>query len=518
MTFSILHTSARPEQWKQVYDAWIAAADHPEYIEYVLCVDERWGFSADTPGLMDWSWRKDDFTPGFRAMNKLVWNTQRRCYVDGVNTAAAASTADVFIVNADDQYPCPHWDTVLRAHFEFSSEFQEAMASGNSSAVVWANTLTPRERERRIMPMPILTRAYYEQKGYVFYPKYESMYADNDFCEQALYDGVNGDCAVLYLADSAAFPHRHPYFDPKVSDDAVYQAQNRREAYNTGAALFAVRKANGFTDVSDTPATSDVATTIRRRIAICISGEWFPAAWVVAWTELLQLTQFHDILVTFGTSSNVHVTRIELSKQALAIKPDVDYILWIDDDNIVTPQQILQLITDLEHVPHASFIAGWTETGAPVFHSDERKLSCGRFMPDGNTVPMSPDGLLSGDEDLKEIDYTGFPVVLMRRSLLEELGAAAFAPLSNPHHKYGFHSEDVSFCTRARNEGHRLFVDRRVLVPHLKLRDITTFVQAQAPDTVSRPTPDLPRLNRDDLTSLRDHSRRNVDHLANAAV
>ena len=44
MTFSILHTSARPEKWREVYDAWIAAADHPEDVEYVLVVDERWGF------------------------------------------------------------------------------------------------------------------------------------------------------------------------------------------------------------------------------------------------------------------------------------------------------------------------------------------------------------------------------------------------------------------------------------------------------------------------------------------
>ena len=43
MTFSILHTSARPEKWREVYDAWIAAADHPEDVEYVLWY-ERWGF------------------------------------------------------------------------------------------------------------------------------------------------------------------------------------------------------------------------------------------------------------------------------------------------------------------------------------------------------------------------------------------------------------------------------------------------------------------------------------------
>ena len=48
--FSILHTSARPEAWRAVYDDWMSKAVHPENVEYVLCVDERWGFNADTLG------------------------------------------------------------------------------------------------------------------------------------------------------------------------------------------------------------------------------------------------------------------------------------------------------------------------------------------------------------------------------------------------------------------------------------------------------------------------------------
>ena len=45
--FSILHTSARPEKWRAVYDDWMAKCVHPEDVEYVLCVDPRWGFDLD---------------------------------------------------------------------------------------------------------------------------------------------------------------------------------------------------------------------------------------------------------------------------------------------------------------------------------------------------------------------------------------------------------------------------------------------------------------------------------------
>ena len=93
--FSILHTSARPDAWRKVYDDWITKAANPEDVEYVLCVDERWGFRrqpalsavpvSGDPAIALEMWEIDR-----DGMNTLVWNEGRRCYVDGVNTAATA--------------------------------------------------------------------------------------------------------------------------------------------------------------------------------------------------------------------------------------------------------------------------------------------------------------------------------------------------------------------------------------------------------------------------------------------
>ena len=64
------------------------------------------------------------------------------------------------------------------------------------------------------MVMPILSRAWYENQGFVFFPEYESMFADNDFCETARQAGVVIDARHLM------FPHRHPMFqDGKWSRD-----------------------------------------------------------------------------------------------------------------------------------------------------------------------------------------------------------------------------------------------------------------------------------------------------------
>ena len=102
--FSILHTSARPDKWRAVYDDWMSKAVHPEDVEYVLCIDPRWGFDVEDMSKYD--------TPLDNI--HVVQNTLRRCYVDGVNIAAKASTGSILIVNADDQFACERWDWYLR--------------------------------------------------------------------------------------------------------------------------------------------------------------------------------------------------------------------------------------------------------------------------------------------------------------------------------------------------------------------------------------------------------------------
>ena len=475
MTFSILHTSARPEKWREVYDAWIAAADHPEDVEYVLVVDERWGFKEYGGRLMDYSWERDEFGTSFRATNKLIWNTHRKCYVDGVNLAAKHATGDILIVNADDQYPCPHWDTVLS-----QSILAQTIDPAHARCVVWAPTGTPDEFNRRMMPMPILSRRRYLDLGYVFYPAYESMYADNDFCEQALHDQEQSLCSVVRLDQTCIFPHRHAFFTPGVPMDAAYKAQNRQEAYNTGAAILAQRRQNGFTDVDMSSISTSASTTPiaastlpRRKLAICIGGERFSLAWISRLLEMTQLTRFHDLRFVLAYSSNVYHTRIQLATEALSLKPDVDYIMWVDDDNLVSVQQILQAILDLETVSSAGMVAGWTLTGSDTAPDSSEEISCGRLVhPSCARTALSVRGLMDGVEDLKEVDYTGFPFVIMRRGMLDAVGPDGFAPYSIPYAD-GVVGEDISFCIRAREKGYRVLVDRRILVPHLKLRDIT---------------------------------------------
>lgn len=237
--FSILHTSARPDKWREIYDAWISAAARPEDVEYVLCMDERWGF-VNNETIRSWEMLRPN-------LNRITWNTDRRCYVDGVNKAAKESTGQILIVNADDQYPMPDWDTALWQTILSSNSYISATSLPVREFVIEVSTGTPDEHDRGgnpIIVMPVLSRARYQRLGYVFFPDYESMFSDNDLHDHAAQDGV------IIQAHHLLFPHRHPMFDEHgawrqvqaSAWDSAYAAQNRKEAYRDGEIVFKWRR------------------------------------------------------------------------------------------------------------------------------------------------------------------------------------------------------------------------------------------------------------------------------------
>lgn len=453
--FSILHTSARPNAWRAVYDAWLAAADRPEDVEYVLVVDERWDFEKVA--------MTDSFSRIGRAFDKLVWNTGRRCYVEGVNIAAKHATGDILIVVADDQFPCEHWDAAIT--YEVAPPEYRNPAS--SEFVLWASTGTPDEFERRIIVMPIMSRALYERWGYVMYPGFESMYADNDLCEHARAEDV-----LIEAKHLPVFPHKHFLFTPGVELDAAYEAQNRPEAYTKGEALLQLRRNIGFKNVpanSPTPIRSVSGTGRRQTIAVCVPGEQFSRPWVMNWTVLLAaLSQKFELQPPiFHYASAPHVTR-QAMRELICKGQIPDYVLWMDDDQILKWQDLMTLHADLEEHKEADLVAGW------AWESEESRgragmISAGRFNARGGCGRIEYTTLMDGPHDLFQIDWTGFPAVLMRGSLLVDAGEKAFIPIPNDIAPYFVYGEDISFCMRVKD--HTLLLDRRVRVPHLKLQD-----------------------------------------------
>jgi len=310
--------------------------------------------------------------------------------------------------------------------------------------------------------MPILSRVRYNRYGHVLYPLYESMFSDNDFLAVARRD------KVVIEAKHLLFPHMHPLCSPNAVEawanrDEGYRVQNRDQAYAIGNAIFQARQNAKFTDQ---PAT---VSTAKPLVVVCLPGESFSMEWMAQWTETLcQLSTVYRVLPIFCYTTNVYTTRASLARAAADAKPD--YIVWIDDDNIVAPGQIQKLIEGL--ATGADITAGWCWLRSNAYEIIDY-VSCGIWEGDKARPyrygEFMEDLAVTGN-DLFKVGWTGFPVVVMRGDIFSKLPNHPFLPILTDSYPWGHAGEDVSFCSRVIESGLTIFVDRTVKVPHLKRR------------------------------------------------
>jgi len=207
--FSLIHASARPLEWRDAYFAWMESAAEPSDMEYLLGVD----FAQ----LSEFRTLPHDVG--------LVINNGRRCAVDAWNAVARAAIGNVLVQVADDFFPIPKWDDELLARLpDLHGEYVIAISEGRSD---------------NLLCHSILTRAYYDRYGYLFWPEYDGMGGDNEFTDVAYRDGV------VIEARDLVFRHEHPSYGTREADalDAIHQSP---ENHTLGRAIYERRKAGGF--------------------------------------------------------------------------------------------------------------------------------------------------------------------------------------------------------------------------------------------------------------------------------
>ena len=436
-TFSLLHATARvkpypsfPRGWMDVCEAYFAACDHPEDVEYVLAVHaSRWeDFQHGPLGAPKF--------PGWGSV-RVVRNEGRDSCVDQLNVAAAASDGLILSGVSDDMYPPAHWDTLIRA----------ALPSLDKPYCLHCSSGSPRDKD--LMIAGAMTRARYQEIGFVLPPQFESMFSDDWMTLLQLRLGN------VIAGFDIVFDHRHPAFG-KGETDEIYALQNRPGAYASGLKQLGAVAASASAGRSSTG----------RSLALVMPGErfsWVCVSHIVILLEHMMRRGFRLMWPPYaGYSSNVYRTRGDLHEALLDLDPAPEFVLWIDDDNVVTPDQFDRLVSDMDARADLDLVCGWTFCGTDMYCGDYRS-SVGR---DGG-VYLGPEELCSG-RGLVDIDWSGFPCVLMRGSTLRKAGPYPFDPLlGGPARFYG---EDLSFCARLRANGGKLAVDSDVLVPHFKLR------------------------------------------------
>jgi hypothetical protein len=322
--------------------------------------------------------------------------------------------------------------------------------------------------DERLLTFSILTRAYldrlsaeYGYNGGFFYQEYVGMFADNEFTQIVTRDTgvIEG---LLVDATHLRFPHAHPLYTGEPMDK-IHEWQHRPEAWAIGERVYRERCGKFRFPLED---------HLRSRIMCLLPGETFSQAWVGAWTEILPyLESKYQVSVMFGHSSNVYLTRQAMLDSAIKTPNRPEFLLWIDDDQILTLAGLKQLFEDLERYPDLDGVVGWAWCTGNIY-GGEQILSCGAWGADGKSQRFDVDELFSGPDDVKQISYSGFPAALFRGSILSTIPERAFLPIYDETNfpPWGMSGEDAAFFFRANAVGLKFAVDRRVKVPHLKLR------------------------------------------------
>lgn len=465
--FSAIHPTARtkppypsfPTGWRESYDAWLKMCSDPSRVQYILVVhgdnwEDFWERNRGLLVLAGMAKRYNPQTVSFR-LKGSGWGEFLVVRNDGANTGVSQgnrgcefATGEILCGNMDDLFPPEGWDDKISL----------SIMDTSAEKVLHVSTGSPQDEALFVPQIQTLVR--YKRLGYGGWREYESMFVDDEFTAHAKLDGCVVDGRHI------RFEHRHPSMGTAELDD-VYSSENRREAYVLGQRLFERRRAAGFPP-HPVPEAIDGGRK-HRTLAVCTPGETFSALWVWHFFELWCGAAAASIgFAPFqGYCTNPYVTRTNMRRDVLACPVPIDYVLWIDDDQLVEWPQVERLIEDLEQHPEAAAVAGWTWIQGDIGDMFTRS-SVGHWAKGFVSLPASS---LRGS-DLIEIDVTGFPCLLMRRELLEAAGDGCFFP-ERADMAAGIVGEDSAFCLNARRLGARFFVDPQVYVPHLKLRPIT---------------------------------------------
>ena len=215
-TFSLAYTSVRPLIIPRVAQIWRDRARDKEF-ELVISVDE---------GSAECLLSANMVQAAFPA-TKVAVNTGPRTSTAGWNAAAAATTGKIIICVADDFMPPHDWDRLLLELEPKGWKDGEHVVHVDDGYV------------QNIFVLSILTRKRYQRFGYVFYPKYLSLFSDTEFGEVALRDGV------VIEAMHLLFEHMHPDCRKRERDasDGVHASPER---WTAGEQLFNFRRSQGF--------------------------------------------------------------------------------------------------------------------------------------------------------------------------------------------------------------------------------------------------------------------------------
>jgi hypothetical protein len=143
---SLLHaTRGTPARALETRKTWIDRATHPDRVEHIFGIQAD--DDASVRAFAEYSHGVSVPPPEWASSSVANWNA-----------AAALSTGEILIVIADDLTPPQGWDEMI-------SKLPDA-------AQEWACYVPDSLRQDGLICHPVISRALYDKRGYVFHPDF----------------------------------------------------------------------------------------------------------------------------------------------------------------------------------------------------------------------------------------------------------------------------------------------------------------------------------------------------------
>lgn len=201
---------------------WLEKAKNPKDIEYILSLD-----TDDKESQLNYYRIFFEKIKQQYGITLKIENNFNRNVVDAMNSGAKAATGDVLVCISDD-FDCPlNWDELI----------SDAIPTNKS----WALQIKDGTPIENRMTLPILTKSLYNELGFIYYPAYTGLFADNDLHELCVSMGVLAKSDLL-------FRHKHYSTIPGAKADETHRRHNHPQGHQHGERLLNQRRLMNFVE------------------------------------------------------------------------------------------------------------------------------------------------------------------------------------------------------------------------------------------------------------------------------
>jgi hypothetical protein len=221
---AIVHPSfGRPQQAYDMACEWMQATDNPEEVEYLIGLDDN------DPTVELYQLLFGAGTGGFGRFEISVGGSRNA--VEAINRLGTllSSTTELIVCHADDQAPCAHWDTELFNVLAGVDNFNDVRFIGVDDG------LQPYGAFLNLT----VNRAWHTRFGYLLYPEYNGVFADDDM------RGIAQQLNAIIHAPHLVFQHRH-YTLGVTPMDATYDRINDPAACARNEDIYMARRSRNF--------------------------------------------------------------------------------------------------------------------------------------------------------------------------------------------------------------------------------------------------------------------------------